>query len=170
MHRQLAGLGDEEIASDADEVAVIEQAEKLPAINVAAGRLVASAYDILPAHVNLQTRRAVGQMNKRGLAHHARRRGDASGQRDANLLQFGVRGIQRFRRSILAFINLRLQFPKCGYDRSNRIFASRRLGDVAALKLVRIDVAYKAAQSVEMLVSRAGLIVLFDERDRHKNS
>src|SRR5438128_289821 len=108
-------------------------------------------------------------MNKRRLAHHARRRGDASSHRDANLLQLSVSGFQRVRRRLLALINLRLEAPKSLDDGGNRVFASRRLSDVAALKLVRIDVAHQAAQSVEMLVPRAGLIVLFDERDSHTN-
>src|SRR5205814_7460943 len=108
-------------------------------------------------------------MNERRLAHYPRRRGDAARQRDTNLLQFGVRGFQRFRRRLLAFINLRLEFPKRGYDRSDRIFAGRRLSDVAALKLVWVDVAHQTAQSFEMLVPRADLIVLFNERDSHKN-
>src|SRR5438477_7759095 len=102
-------------------------------------------------------------MHERGLAHYPRRRGDAPCQGHANLLEFGVRGFQRVSRRLLAFINLRLEFPKRDYDRSDRVFAGRRLSDVAALKLVWIDVAHQAAQSVEMLMARAGLIVLFNE-------
>src|SRR6266550_30110 len=108
-------------------------------------------------------------MNEGRLAHHPRRRGDASSKRDANLLQLSVSGFQRVRRRLLAFINLRLAAPKSLDDGSNRVFAGRRLSDVAALKLIRIDVAHQTAQSVEMLVPRASLIVLFDERDSHKH-
>ncbi len=62
MHRQLAGLGNEQVAFDADKIAVIEQAKQLPAVDLAALGVIAQAGNVLPAHVNLQPRGAVGKM------------------------------------------------------------------------------------------------------------
>src|SRR5712691_8412698 len=47
-------------------------------------------------------------------------------------------------------------------NRSNGVFVGRIVGDVAAHKLVRIDVADEPTQSFEMLAPRARLIVLRD--------
>src|SRR2546421_718248 len=78
------------LAFDADEIAVIQQTEKVPTIDLAAFSSVADAYDILTAHINLQSRDAVRQMHERSFAHHARRRGQASSNPNANLIQFSI--------------------------------------------------------------------------------
>ena len=97
MNRQLAGFSHEQKPRDADEVSVIEQTEKLPTIDIAAIRIVAHAHDILTAHVNLQTRRAVREMDECGFAHHARRRSDTAGDAHANFVQFFIRRFERIR-------------------------------------------------------------------------
>src|SRR5438067_7355784 len=108
MHRQLARLRYEERASDANKVAVIEQVEKLPAFFDGSGVVVMNAFDLGLANINLQARNAVREMHERGLAHHARRRRNASTDTNIYILQLFVRALKHFRRGSLAFCNLRL--------------------------------------------------------------
>ena len=96
MHRKFARFRHEQIAFDADEVAMIQQAEQLPTIRLAAFSIIAHAHDILSAHIHLQARDAVRQMHERGFAHHARRRGQASRDTHANLVQLGISQFELF--------------------------------------------------------------------------
>src|SRR5436309_1079545 len=160
MNGQLAGFGHEQITFDADEVTMIEQIEKLPTIDFAAIRVIAYAGDILTTHVNLQTRSAVGEMHERGFAHHARRRGDAAGDAHVNFIQFVIGRFERVDGRFLSCYNLRLEtFELFDYG-SNCVFAGCVRGDIAALELVRIDVAHQLAQSFEVFVPRPGLVIV----------
>src|ERR1700681_4264458 len=94
MHGQFAGPRNEQIALDADEVAVIEQTEKVPTVDFATGRVVAHSHDVLAANVNLQTGSAIRQMDESGLAHHARRRGDAPGHTHLSFIKLSIRSLE----------------------------------------------------------------------------
>ncbi len=104
-----------------------------------------------------------------GFTHDARRRGNAAGDPDANLLEFAVRRFQSVCGRLCAFVHLRLVLLESFDNRSDGVFAGDCAGDVAALKLVWIDVADQGAQGLEMVAPRLGLIVLFDKRDSHSN-
>src|SRR5207237_1480220 len=160
MNGQFARFSHEQIAFDADEVSMIEQTEKLPTIDFAPIRVVAYAHYILTAHVNLQARCAGRKMHERGLAHHARRRGDPPGDAHASLIQFVIRRFERVSRRFLSFYNLRLEtFELFNYG-SDRVFAGCIRRDVAALELIRIDVAHQHAQSFEVFAPRPCLVVI----------
>src|SRR5258705_2149694 len=165
MHRQFAGLGDEQIPVSADEVAVIEQAEQLPTVDFAAIAIVAYAHDILAAHVNLQAGNAVGQMNEGRLAHYSRRRGEASGHAHMNLFQFGISRFERLRSRLFPFIYFWFVLLELLDNGSNRVFTRSCATLVAALEFVRINVSDQPLQSLEMFAARSCLIVFFEERD-----
>src|SRR5436309_3810831 len=150
MNGQLAGFGHEQITFDADEVTMIEQIDKLPTIDFAAIRGIAYAVDILTTRVNLQTRSAVGEMHERGFAHHARRRGDAAGDAHENFIQFVIGRFERVGRRLLSFYDLRFETLELFNYGRDRVFAGCIRGNVAALELIRIDVAHQLAQSFEV--------------------
>jgi hypothetical protein len=120
-------------------------------------------------------------MHEGGFAHHARRRTDAARYANLYLVQFRVDGFEFFSRRSLARLGLahdcikgipeRFTGDELAYslrvgDCCNGIFAS---GHVAALELVRVDIADHHAQPFEVLAARARLVIVFDEWDTHKN-
>src|SRR3989442_591557 len=101
-------------------------------------------------------------MHKRGLAHHARRRSDTSRETNCDLVQLLIGQLDLFCNWTAALQRLWLERPKLFEDRGDCVLAPG-LDDLAALELVRIDVADQCPQSFQVLTPRARLIVLFDE-------
>src|SRR6267143_4171183 len=147
---------------------MIQQAKQFPAFscpfNQSAG-IVIDRLNIRLAHVSLQTRGAIGQMHEGGFAHYARRRGDAPGDSHRNPIQLLVGRLDFFGGGTGAFGNFwcgRLKAAKLFNDVRNSIFTSRG-DDLTAHELVWIDVTDQLAQSLEMLLARASLIVVGDD-------
>src|SRR5688572_9937972 len=92
-------------------------------------------------------------MNKCSLAHCSRRRSEAAGNSDHKLVQ----------------LFLRFEITKLLDDCGDRIFFPW-LDNLTSFEFVRIRVSDKLPQRFEMLSARDGLIVFFDERDRHKGA
>src|ERR1043165_7777882 len=109
-------------------------------------------------------------MHERGLAHYARRRGDATGEAHLDFSQFGVRRFQHFSGWLFAFSNFRFISFETRDNRSDRVFTRGSVSDVAALEFVRIDVADQRAQRLKVSAARDSLIVFFEKRHRHGNS
>ncbi len=105
-------------------------------------------------------------MHEGGLAHDARRAADAAADADFRLVQLRVGALDLLRGRALVFHDLRLVLFETRDDGRDRVLVSRH---VAALELVRIRVADQPVQLLKVLASRLCLVVLFDERDVHKN-
>src|SRR3989442_5943162 len=101
-------------------------------------------------------------MDERSFAHYAWRRGDASVDSNRNPIQLLVGRLDLFGGRTGALGNFWLKRTKLFNDVRNSIFTSRG-DDLAAHELVWIDVADQLAQSIEMLLSRARLIVVGDD-------
>src|SRR5207248_2321362 len=108
-------------------------------------------------------------MHERGFTHHTRRRSDASRDADANLVQLTIRGFQHLWRGSFTFANFWFVLLECLDDRRDRIFACGGLGNVSSFELIRIDVANKPAQRIEMLAPCLRLIVFFNEGHSHES-
>ena len=150
MNGKLARLGHEEITVNSDKVAVVEQAEDFPALFDGRAVVIVYGLEVIPAHVNLQARDSVREMHERCFAHHAGRRADASADADFEVIQLFVRGFELFGRRTLSLFELREMFRNLfmAGNRRHCIFAFNALCNVAALKLVRVDIADELAQRV----------------------
>src|SRR5687767_15817002 len=101
-------------------------------------------------------------MDERRLAHHARRRRNASGQPHAKRVQLLVRELELFRCRLAVVARLRFKAAEFFDYGADRILAPG-LDDLAALKLIRIDIPDELAQRLEVLSPGDRLIVIFDE-------
>ena len=99
-------------------------------------------------------------MNESDFTHLARRRRNATGEPHREVVQLAVGKLQFFRRGAAVGRALWFKRAKIFHDRADRVFAAG-FGDLAALKLVRINVADELAQRVEMRAARNRLIILF---------
>src|SRR5262249_23338620 len=104
-------------------------------------------------------------MHECSLTHNPRRRRDSSGDAHGDVVQLLIGEFDRLRGWSAINRDLGLEGPKLINDRRDCVFAAR-LYDSGACKLVGINVADQAPQRLKMLMTRAGLIVLFDEWDR----
>src|SRR5215213_10079380 len=103
-------------------------------------------------------------MHEGCLAHHARWAADAPADTNPCLIELCVRAFEYVLRGAFAFFDFRLVLSEILDNRRDGVFIASH---TAALKLVRIDVADKAAQLFKVRGARRCLVVLFYERDAH---
>ena len=168
MNAQFAGVCDKEIALDTDEIAMIQKAERRPAVFFVKRVVAVVLYERECSlfSVDLEFINSVGQVDK----VPAQRRGQTTGNADVSkLFEPSIQSILDLCRRTLAFgkfcddrfdLTDDLDYGSKMQDVGDRVFSA---ADTRSKKLVRIDIADKLTQSVQMLAARLGLVVWFDD-------